>query len=190
MDSQRYSLLARLLHWTVAVLVFVQIGLGFGADWSERPASDRLFDQHVRFGLLIAALMVLRLSWRLASLPPTSIEVSGWRRRTANLTHWAFYLLLLAMPLSGYVLWAWTGPKLDWWGMASVPILFRGSEDEQWRSVAGYGHQYGAYVVSALVILHIAAALHHPFALRDGLIGRRMGFKGLNGGGRADKVDK
>ncbi|MES2902970.1 MAG: cytochrome b [Pseudomonadota bacterium] len=189
MDSKRYSLIARLLHWTVAVLVLIQIGLGFGADLSDRPMSARLLDQHVRFGLLIAALMVLRLSWRLAS-PPPSIEVSGWRKRTAKLTHGALYLLLLVLPFSGYVLWAWTGPSLDWWGIARVPILFRGSENELWRSVAGYGHQYGAYVVSALVVLHIAAALHHQFVLRDGLIGKRMGFKALNGGGRDDHAAK
>jgi len=186
MDSERYSLIARLLHWAVALLVLVQIGLGFAADWSDRPVSDRLLDQHVRVGLLVAALMVLRLSWRLASPPPSlPIGVSGWRRRAAGLTHKALYLLLLAMPVSGYVLWAWTGPSLDWWGMARVPILVRGGDDEMWRSVAGYGHQYGAYGVSALVILHIAAALHHQFALRDRLIGKRMGFGTLDGGDSA-----
>lgn len=190
MDSKRYSLIARLLHWIVAILVLIQTGLGFGANWSDRPQSDRLLEQHVQFGILIAALMVLRLTWRLASPPPRLIDVSGWRRRTAKLTHGALYLLLLAMPLSGYVSWAWTGPRLDWWGIARVPILFRGGADEMWRSVAGYGHQYGAYVVSALVILHIVAALHHQFALRDGLIGRRMGFKALKGSGRPDDLAK
>lgn len=183
MDSERYSLIARLLHWTVALLVLIQIGLGFGAAWSDRPVSDRLLEQHVRFGLLIAALMVLRVSWRLASPPPPlPSSVSGWRRRAAGLTHKALYLLLLVMPVTGYVLWAWIGPTLDWWGVGRVPILFRGGDDELWRSVAGYVHEYGAYAVSALVILHIAAALHHQFGVRDGLIGRRMGFGTLDGG--------
>lgn len=183
MDSERYSRVARLLHWTVALLVLFQIGLGFGANWSDRPVSDRLLHQHVRFGLLIVALMVLRLSWRLASPPPAlPSSVTGWRRPAAGLTHQALYLLLLVMPVSGYVLWAWIGPTLDWWGVGRVPILFRGGDDELWRSVAGYVHQYGAYTVSALVILHIAAALHHQFARRDGLIGRRMGFGPLDGG--------
>lgn len=181
MDSERCSLIARLLHWTVALLVLIQIGLGFGADWSDRPQSNRLLGQHVRFGLLIAALMVLRVSWRLTSPPPPS-TVSGWRKGVAGLTHKTLYLLLLVMPVSGYVLWAWTGPTLDYWGVGRVPILFRGGDDELWRSVAGYVHEYGAYAVSALVVLHIAAALHHQFGVRDELIVRRMGFGTLDGG--------
>lgn len=185
MNDDRYSRTARVLHWTVAVLVLLQIALGFGADWSERPVSDRLLDQHVRIGLLILALMVLRLSWRIATPQPRSTEAIGWRKRAAGVTHGSLYLLLLAMPVSGYVLWAWTGPALDWWGLGRVPILFRGDDDEIWRSVAGYGHQYGAYAVSALVILHILAAAHHQFVLRDRLIGRRMGFGPLDGGADA-----
>lgn len=107
-------MVARLLHWTVAALVLVQIGLGFGSDWSERSLSDRLLDQHVRVGLMILALMVLRLSWRLAvPAPPMPADVTGWRRRVAGLTHKTLYALLLAMPVAGYVLWAWTGPTLD-----------------------------------------------------------------------------
>lgn len=181
MDSQRYSLAARLLHWTVAALVLIQIGLGFGANWSDRPISDGLLDQHVRFGLLILALMILRLTWRLATPLPLSVEQSRWRRRAAGLTHGALYLVLLLMPVTGYVSWAWIGPKLDWWGLGHVPILFRGGDNELWRSVAGYGHEYGSYAVSALVILHIVAAGHHKFVLRDRLIGRRMGFGPLDG---------
>lgn len=162
--------------------MLVQIGLGFAADWSDRPVSDRLLEQHVRFGLLIAALMVLRVSWRLAlPPPPLPSSVTGWRRRAAGLTHKALYLLLLVMPVSGYVLWAWIGPTLDWWGVGRVPILFGGGDDEFWRSVAGYVHQYGAYAVSGLIALHIVAALHHQFVERDGLIVRRMGFGSLDG---------
>lgn len=186
MDSKRYSLAARLLHWSVAALVLVQIGLGFGADWSERPVSDQLLDPHVRIGLLIFALMILRLTWRLAKPPPSPVEQSGWRRRVAGLTHKALYLILLLMPITGYVSWAWTGPSLDWWGVGQVPILFRGGDDELWRSVAGYGHEYGAFAVSALIILHIFAAGYHQFVLRDRLIGRRMGFGPLDG--NADAV--
>lgn len=186
MDKERYSLLARLLHWTVALLLLVQIGLGFGADWSDRPMSDRLLDQHVRFGILIFGLMILRLSWRMTVCPPPLPEdIAGWRKAAADAAHNALYVLLFIMPVTGYVLWAWIGPTLDWWGAGRIPIVFRGGENELWRSVAGYGHEYGAYAVSALVLLHIAAALHHQFVQRDGLIGRRMGFGTIDAGGGA-----
>lgn len=187
MASKRYSLPARILHWVVAVLVIVQIALGFAADWSERPWSDRFLDQHVRVGLLVLALMVLRLLWRLGQEPPPLPgSVARWQQRAAGLAHPLLYLLLLLMPVTGYVLWAWTGPTLDFWGIGQVPILFRGSDDEFWRSVAGYAHEYGAYAISALVLLHIAAALYHSFVARNLSIAERMGFRSLDAIDHAD----
>lgn len=183
MSSERYSLAARLLHWAVAILVLAQIALGFGADWSERPVSDRLLDQHVRIGVLVLALLILRLSWRFAVHPPSMPgEVSRWRSQVATIVHRAFYALLIIMPVSGYVVWAWTGPTLDWWGIGQVPIVFRGGDAELWRSVAGYSHEYGAYAMTSLILLHIAGALHHQFVERNNLIRRRMGFGALDGG--------
>jgi cytochrome b561 len=177
MANLRYSRPAIVLHWTVAVLVLAQIGLGFAADWLTRPLSDAMLDQHVRLGLLIFALMILRLSWRLSHRPPPMpVAVPRWRQRGARMVYLAFYLLLLLLPVTGYVLWAWTAPTLSFWGWGMVPILFTGGEDETWRSIAGYAHEYGGYAVTALVILHIAAALHHQFVARDMTIGDRMGL--------------
>ena len=186
MDAQSYSIPARLLHWAVAVLVLLQLPLSFASDWTKGSLSNLLLDQHVRIGLLILALMVLRLilalmvlrwSWRVAVPPPLlPSHMAKWHRRVAGTTHRLLYLLLFAMPLTGYVLWAWTGPDLDWWGMGEVPVLFRGGDDEFWRSVAGYAHEYGGYFLSALLALHVGAALHHQLVVRDGLIPDRMGF--------------
>jgi cytochrome b561 len=187
MASKRYSLTATLLHWLVAALVLIQIGLGFGADWSERPQSDYLLDQHVRVGVLLLALVVLRLLWRLGNAPPPLPDfIPLWQRRAAGITHPVLYLLLLLMPITGYVLWAWTGPPLDWWGLGSIPILFVGGDDEFWRSVAGYVHEYGAYAITGLVLIHILAALWHAFIARDLSISERMGFGALDHAGRAD----
>lgn len=185
MASKQYSLPARLLHWVVAVLVIVQIALGFAVDRSDRPLSDRLLDQHVRVGLLVLALMLLRLLWRLGNPPPPLPgSIARWKQNAAGLAHRLLYLMLLLMPVTGYVLWAWTGPSLNWWGLGRVPIVFRGGEEEFWRSVAGYAHEYGAYAISGLVLLHIAAALYHAFVVRDLSIGERIGITGLDGAKR------
>jgi cytochrome b561 len=187
MASKRYSPIARWLHWLVAGLAITQIMLGFAADWSDDPLSARLLDQHVRIGLLLLALMILRLLWRLANAPPALPEsIAAWQGRMAAVVHATLYALLLAMPVTGYVLWAWTSPTLDFFGLGPVPILFRGGEDEFWRSVAGYAHEYGAYAISGLVLLHIGAALFHSFIVRDLSIAERMGFGGLDGHQIAD----
>lgn len=181
MDTQRYSAVARLFHWLVAILVLIQIGIGWAADWTDRPLSDLLLDQHVRIGLLVLLFVILRILWRVAKVPPPlPSAIASWQRLGATITHKALYALLILMPASGYILWAWRGRSLDWWGAGSIPILFRGGEEEFWRSVAGYSHEYGAYLLTALVLLHIGAALHHEFVARDRLIGRRMGFGPLD----------
>ncbi len=187
MAALRYTRPAILLHWSIAVLVLIQIVLGFATDWTERPQSDSLLAQHVRVGLLILALMILRITWRVAHRPPPMPDaVPRWRQGGARLVYAALYLLLVLLPITGYVLWAWTGPRLDLWGLATVPILFVGGDEETWRSIAGYAHEYGGYAISALVLLHIAAALHHQFVAKDMRIGVRMGLAPLDGADAAD----
>jgi cytochrome b561 len=187
MQNIRCTKVAAGLHWLVAALVIVQIGLGFASDWSERPLSELFTNQHVRVGILIFMLMLLRISWRLGHRPPPlPSRIPAWQRQSAGAVHWLLYLLLLAMPVSGYVLWAWSGKSLSFWGVGLMPILFTGGEDEFWRSVAGYAHEYGAYAITALVLIHIAAALHHQFIAKDMTIGERMGFGPLDGDAGAD----
>ncbi len=152
-----------------------QIALGLAADWSEREASLQFLNPHVRVGLLILALIVLRLAWRVAHPPPPLPEgTPGWQRLAAGTVHRLLYLLLLLLPVSGYVLWAWTGPLLDWWGLFRIAIVFRGGEDETWRSIAGYTHQWAGYLLLALLVLHIGAALWHEFVIGDRLVRDRM----------------
>ena len=109
MPPPRYTRPAILLHWSIAVLVLIQIALGFATDWADRPQSDSLLAQHVRVGLLILALMVLRITWRLAHRPPPMPAAAPrWRQEVARLVYAAFYVLLVLLPVTGYILWAWS----------------------------------------------------------------------------------
>ena len=175
MALSRYNLTARVLHWLVAVLVIAQLSLGFAADWAGRPLAAFLLDQHVRIGLLILSLMILRLLWRLVKyVPPPPPTMPKWQVWAAKAAHWLLYLLLFILPVSGYVLWAWIGRQLDWFGLFPIPILFTGGEDETWRSIAGYTHSYAGFVLIALLMTHIGAALWHEFINGDRLISGRM----------------
>lgn len=97
-----------------------------------------------------------------------------WQALAATGVHLSLYALLVALPVSGYVLWAWIGRPLDWFGLFDIPILFRGGDDEYWRSVAGYAHLYFGYLLMMLIAAHIIAALWHEFVRRDRLISDRM----------------
>lgn len=171
----RYNLLARLLHWIVAILVFLQLFLGFAADRADTRAAEPLIDRHVQVGVLVLSLMALRLLWRSFRAPPALPDKHPlWQRRAARAVHHFIYALLFIMPVSGYVLWAWMGKPLDLFGLVPIPILFRGGDDETWRSIAGYSHTYAGFVLIALLTLHVTAALWHQFIRRDGLITKRM----------------
>lgn len=175
MSTSRYNFFARLLHWLVAALVIGQIILGYAADLADGTFAKMLLDRHVWVGLLILALTVLRFLWRLAHPPPTlPVTTLDWQRSAATVLHRLFYAILLLLPASGYVLWAWIGRPLDWFGIVPIPILFTGGDDETWRSIAGYTHIFAGYALIAMIAGHIGAALWHEFVLRDRLIRDRM----------------
>lgn len=172
--TERYRLPARLLHWIVALALPVQIYLGWASelmsDW-ERPL--RL---HYQCGMILAALMVVRLIWRVAcGSPPQSLNEPRWQRRLATFVHWILYLLLLLLPASGYIIWVWMQAPMDVFGAFDVPRLFTPpAEDETSRAIAWYVHYWSGWALLALILLHISAALWHQFVRRDGLISRRI----------------
>lgn len=175
MTAARYTRPARLLHWFVAALVLIQIALGLASDWTSRETARSLLDIHVQIGLTIFALMVLRLLWRAGHKPPplpATIDVV--QQRIAKAAHTMLYLLLFVMPLSGYALWVWIGAQVRWFGSFTIPTFELAGQDEFWRSVAGYTHEYVGYALIGLILLHIAAALRHEFIERDRLISDRM----------------
>ncbi len=175
--SERYSTPARVLHWSVAVLLLVQWSLGLAAEnEGDRSASFRLLQVHFQLGTVLYAAILLRVGWRLQRRPPSSSIVERrWRARLASTVHGALYLLMITIPLSGYVIWVWMDAPMSVFGAFDLPRVFTPpDEDETWRANAWYIHHYSAYALGALVIIHVGAALWHQFIVRDGLISRRM----------------
>lgn len=172
----RYHAVARTLHWAVAGLVPPQLALGFAAERvTSRELSDALLAAHFQLGMLILGLMVVRVLWRLARGAPASVHASGWPAYIERGVHGALYVLLLAIPASGYVIWIWMGAARELLGLIQVPSLFAPPlDDESGRAIAWYVHVYGAWLLAALAAGHVAAALHHQFVVRDDLIRRRM----------------
>ncbi|MFN3960185.1 MAG: cytochrome b [Parvularculaceae bacterium] len=177
MSSPRYSAPARWLHWLVALLVVLQIALGWIAEAEKDDArSLEILHAHVQLGVLILGLMLLRLTWRLARsapAPPAGEPPHG--RAIAAETHGALYLLLLTMPASGYVIWSFMNAPMSFLGVFALPDLWPVMpEDETSRAIAWYFHVYSSRALMALIALHVGAALYHELILRDRLIRERM----------------
>lgn len=185
--AQRYTAVAIVLHWAIAAALALMIPLGF---WMHEEAehggsADALFQAyqlHKSIGLTVLALSVLRLAWRLINPPPPlPAQMPAWERFVAKAVHWAFYALIIGLPLSGwlYVSAGWSihdeAPLLittEWFGLFVVPHLFglpQASADvrESVAEGAMYAHFVMAWSVVGLAALHVAAALKHHFVDRD-----------------------
>ncbi|WP_170135011.1 cytochrome b/b6 domain-containing protein [Acuticoccus kandeliae] len=195
--SSRYTAGAILLHWVIAILVILQIASGYamGSLIAEgSPLQYDVFQLHKSFGISVLVLTVARIMWRLFNAPPAEpASVSRLEAWAAHAVHWIFYLLLLVIPLSGWILISVTpvqvetilyfNAHLPWPNLPGLDAL--ALEDR--RSLTGIideTHEILGYAMGALVLLHIAGALKHQFA--DGSYLRRMSF--LSGGDGARRA--
>lgn len=172
--AERYRLPIRALHWIVALAIPCQFYLGWA---SERATEwERLLRLHYQLGVMLAALMFLRLVCRLICVdPPAAVGEWKWQRRLAHSTHWCMYVLLLLLPASGYVIWVWMEAPMSALGLFEVPRLFvPPAENETGRAIAWYVHHWSGWLLAGLATVHISAALWHQFVRGDGLIVRRM----------------
>jgi cytochrome b561 len=164
---------AKFFHWTVAFLILVQIPLGFAAAlWRLSPLKLELFVWHKSTGMLILALMLTRLAWRLANptpaLPP---QTPGWERYAAQASHGLLYALAIGLPLSGWVInSAAAVPFSVFWLVPLPPIV---APSEQVEDLAKLAH-FSLLVALCLVLaVHIGAALRHHWIKRNDVL-RRM----------------
>jgi cytochrome b561 len=162
----RYSTVAMAFHWTIAVLVIANLVIGIFHD------AIGLMSAHKAIGLTVLALTAGRVAWRLLHRPPPlPAQTPGWERGLAHATHWALYALMIAMPVTGWLMVSGSATRrpLDWFGLFDLPYLPVG------QAAGGFGHDaHGVlgWLMLALVLLHVAAALRHWLILRDGVMAR------------------
>ena len=162
------------LHWLVVVLILMMavIGLTMG-DLPNGPDKIWVYALHKSIGITILVLVVLRLAWRLYAGAPAAVAgTPGWQERTASLTHWALYALLLAMPLSGWVLNSASGFPLQWFGLFNLPPL--AGRDHDLHELAEEVHELLFWILVALVVAHAAAAFYHHLFQRDATLARML----------------
>ena len=171
-SPDRYSTVAVWLHWLIAFFVIANLLLGFYHDDFGKAAERSIMWWHKSIGLTVLVLTVARLAWRLGHRPPPFDPVmKPWEIRLASLIHWLFYLMLVLIPLSGWLV-ASTGrsPTTSWFGLIDVPPLpLRGEEAHELMEEV---HEILAKLMIGLIVLHVAGALKHHFEGHKHLIGR------------------
>lgn len=172
--DRSWGSVARSLHWAIALLIFVQFALGWMAvSWRLSPTKINLYIWHKSIGILILALVVLRLVWRLFNRTPVlPAGTPPLERAGAHATHTFLYALMLAVPLSGWVINSTANIPLRVFWLFPLPAI--AAPDKAVEAVAKQLH-LGLFIVLALMVtLHIAAALRHHFVKRNDILTRML----------------
>jgi len=171
-----YSPTARGFHWLTVGLLLVQIPLGlymvsYGAATNFAPPTGQMYDAHKLIGLAILLVVVLRLGFRLAhGAPEDEPTLEPWQKVVSAINHWAIYLLLVAIPIGGWLAVSFYGPFKPF-GF-DLPSL--ATENKALAEKVFYVHKVAAYALVALIALHVAAALYHYILRRDNVLGRMI----------------
>ncbi len=167
----RYTTLAIVLHWTIAVLIIGLLGVGIWmTDLKVSPTKISLYQWHKWVGLTVLLLVLIRLGWRLKHPAPAMPSgMPGWQLLAARLSHLSLYVLMLAMPITGWLQNSASGFPLTWFGLFKVPALI--AKDKAAFAFWQQTHEVLATILMALIAVHLLAAIKHGLA-RDGVFSR------------------
>jgi cytochrome b561 len=169
--AARYSTVAVVLHWLLAVAIVCSFCIGvYMADLPFSLTRVKLYNWHKWAGISILALSALRLLWRLFNRPPADLPMPAWQARAAHAVHGLLYLAFFAVPLTGWAMSSAKGFPIVWFGVLPLPDFV--PKDHDLGELLETVHAVLAYGLAALVLAHVAGALKHHFVDRDGLLAR------------------
>lgn len=174
---QRYTTSAIVLHWLIALLIIGTFSLGLVMTDIPglSPTKLKYFSWHKWAGVTVLGLAALRLLWRLGHRPPAyPASMPRWQQGAAHGLHHLLYLLMFAVPVSGYFYSLAAGVPVVYFGLVELPVLI--APDMALKPVLKAVHYWLNMGLAGLVALHVAAALKHALVDRDGILGRMLPF--------------
>ncbi len=173
--GRRYTLTAQALHWVTALLMFAV--LPFAWVMMNMPRNSPLLEQtymfHKSIGLTILALVAFRLAWRVwHPAPSLPVNLARWEALAARASHWLLYLVMIVMPISGYLFSAFKGHSTTYFNLFFVPeppANAKGAEVAVWLHVV-----IGQWLVYTLIVLHLGATAWHVAVRRDHVLERML----------------
>lgn len=171
--STHYTRTAKSLHWLMALMIFGLLGLGFYmSDLPLSPQKLKLYSWHKWAGVTVFLLTLVRLAWRATHQPPLMPwQMSKLQQIAAHVGHVGLYLLMLAIPLSGWLMSSAKGFQTVWFGVLPIPDLL--PKNKELGDLLLSLHQ-GLNLLVVLLLTHIAAALKHHFIDRDDVLIRML----------------
>lgn len=182
-SSDSYGVVAKLLHLTVAIIVFGLFGLGFwmvDLDYYDDWYMTAPFI-HRSIGILFAGLLAFRLFWVSINKKPKPVSNhKAWEIKSAHFAHIFLYAFMVVLVSSGYLISTADGQGIsvfNWFEVPAPTSLLKLLDMNNLADIAGFVHKYIAYALMALVALHALASLKHHFIHKDHTLSRMFSFK-------------
>lgn len=171
-SEQRFGIITILFHWLMAILIIGLLALGVYMTRIPISATKlKLYGLHKEFGVLALFLVFIRIVWRIININPSLSSLPRWERIAARAMHYLFYLLMFAVPISGWLLTSSAGLPVSFFGLFILPDVVAANDSSLQLYIAI--HKWLAYGLMVAITGHIAAALKHHFINKDDIL-RRM----------------
>ncbi len=178
---RQWGSVAKFLHWSTALLIIGNGIFGLAMDLARSPMQQiNWLALHKSIGLTVLALLLLRLLWRWRDDRPAEEPAPHWQKISAHAVHGALYVLIAALPLSGWWFNSIAGKPLQFFKLFNLPAL--AAADREMRHTAHALHEYLFWILVAVLVPHIAGALKHHLLDRDNVLLRMLPFRRLRDG--------
>lgn len=171
-DGTNYDNVAITLHWLTAILVVIQFALAMIWDAFPKPTQEAMQSVHVSLGVLLTAVILTRIVWRLIpghQVP--SLDV-GWLRLASKGVHYLLYLLLVAQATTGFLLRWSQGHPVSFFGLFGIPSPWAFDRGER-QQIHGLHDKIG-WAIVIIAFAHALAALYHHYGLKDRVLMRML----------------
>lgn len=172
--KEAYTPTAKILHWLMALLILGLLPLGFYmSDLKLSPLKLQLYSWHKWAGVTVFMLVLIRLLWRIWNSPPAlPSHMKRYERLVAHLGHFALYALMLAIPVSGWLMSSAKGFQTVWFGVLPLPDLL--DKNRELGDLLAEVHESLNFILIAVLVGHLGAALKHHFIDRDDVLTRML----------------
>lgn len=169
---EHYTATAKSLHWLTALMLFGLLAMGlFMKDLPLSPEKLQLYSWHKWAGVTVFLLTLARIGWRIQHPPPPlPLSMGRGAQAAAHAGHLLLYALMIAIPLSGWLMSSAKGFQTVWFGIIPLPDLV--GKDKALGESLGLIHQWLNFTLMAAVLLHIAAAIKHRVIDKDDVLAR------------------
>lgn len=170
-SADRFGVIAILFHWVMAIIIIFLLCLGlYMADLPVGLSKLKYYGLHKELGMLVLFLVSLRIIWREMNITP-ALKLPPLEKFAARAMHFLFYIVMFAMPITGWLVTSAAGLSVSFFGLFTIPTIISADPVKlEWLEEV---HGWLAYALIAMIVLHVIAALKHHFIDKDDIL-RRM----------------